>query len=292
MPESERNSATGVRTRWTNTISLSLACLEKDAWHKQERSLDKSDQKSFMSASIFSSQSSLRDNNLRSSNFPLTVTGTQSDKGLNILAAFASISLFSWEDKRVHTFPKGICPKVNVIARLEYELAYYDSAVHRFNHYTHKDILLIWRIFEADEDIIKEMQREIRSLNDKIRGIWINAELSLKENGFVDERRNEFSFRIYQYKYHHHHHHIALVALISLTLSHHSSLSFIAIGRSLQDNIPYPHIAAECMFVLVVLLLHGHVWGSIRVHLLWVRPCFSSSDLHGKYTWLSRNTTA
>ena len=36
----------------------------------------------------------------------------------------------SWEDKGVHTFPKGICPKVNVIERLEYELAYYDSAVH------------------------------------------------------------------------------------------------------------------------------------------------------------------
>ena len=35
----------------------------------------------------------------------------------------------------VHTFPKGICPKVKVIARLGYELAYYDSAVHRFNHY-------------------------------------------------------------------------------------------------------------------------------------------------------------
>ena len=35
----------------------------------------------------------------------------------------------SWEDKGVHTFPKGICPKVNVIARPEYELAYYDSAV-------------------------------------------------------------------------------------------------------------------------------------------------------------------
>ena len=41
----------------------------------------------------------------------------------------------SWKDKGVHTFPKGICPKVNVIARLEYELAYYDPAVHRFNHY-------------------------------------------------------------------------------------------------------------------------------------------------------------
>ena len=41
----------------------------------------------------------------------------------------------SWEDKGVHTFPKGIWPKMNVIARLEYEFAYYDSAVHRFNHY-------------------------------------------------------------------------------------------------------------------------------------------------------------
>ena len=30
----------------------------------------------------------------------------------------------SWEDKGVHTFPNGICPKVNVIAQLEYELAY------------------------------------------------------------------------------------------------------------------------------------------------------------------------
>ena len=32
--------------------------------------------------------------------------------------------------------------------------------------------------------------------------------------------------------YNHHHHHIALVARISLALSHHSSLSFIALGRS------------------------------------------------------------
>ena len=32
-------------------------------------------------------------------------------------------------------FTKGICPKVNVIARLQFELAYYDSAVHSFNHY-------------------------------------------------------------------------------------------------------------------------------------------------------------
>ena len=42
----------------------------------------------------------------------------------------------SWEDKGVHNFPKGICVKVNVIARLEFELTYYDSGSHCFNHYT------------------------------------------------------------------------------------------------------------------------------------------------------------
>ena len=42
----------------------------------------------------------------------------------------------------VHTFRKGICLKVNLIAKLEFELAYYDSAVHRFNHYTTKTLLL------------------------------------------------------------------------------------------------------------------------------------------------------
>ena len=36
----------------------------------------------------------------------------------------------------VHTFPKGIFPNVSVRARLEFELAYYDFADHRFNYYT------------------------------------------------------------------------------------------------------------------------------------------------------------
>ena len=41
-----------------------------------------------------------------------------------------------WKGKWIHTFPKGICPKVNVITRLEFELAYYNFGVQRFNHYT------------------------------------------------------------------------------------------------------------------------------------------------------------
>ncbi len=67
----------------------------------------------------------------------------------NLVSSFNGISTFacylmlkwyelthSWEDKGVHTFPKGICLKVNVIGRLEIELDRYDSAVHCFNHYT------------------------------------------------------------------------------------------------------------------------------------------------------------
>ena len=42
----------------------------------------------------------------------------------------------SLEDKMIHTFPQSICPKVNTIARLEFELAYDDSAVQHFNPYT------------------------------------------------------------------------------------------------------------------------------------------------------------
>ena len=38
--------------------------------------------------------------------------------------------------KNVCVFPNRICLKVNVIARLEFELAYYDSAIQRFNYYT------------------------------------------------------------------------------------------------------------------------------------------------------------
>ena len=77
----------------------------------------------------------------------------------------------------------------------------------------------------------------------------------------------------------HHHHHVVPPARISLTLSHHFSQLFIASGRS-SGYILCPHIAAVCMFELVVLFLLGHMWGSIGVNHLWALPCFSSSVLH------------
>ena len=56
--------------------------------------------------------------------------------------SFYKNSSGSWEDKRVHTFPKGICPEVKVIARLEFELAYFDSVVQCFNNYATKTLYL------------------------------------------------------------------------------------------------------------------------------------------------------
>ena len=49
----------------------------------------------------------------------------------------------SWEDKQVLTFPNVICPKVNVLTRMEFELAYYDSAVQRFKH--HSELNWTWK---------------------------------------------------------------------------------------------------------------------------------------------------
>ena len=40
------------------------------------------------------------------------------------------------EDKEVHTFPSDISPKVNVIARLEFEHTNCDSVVQHLNHYS------------------------------------------------------------------------------------------------------------------------------------------------------------
>ena len=60
----------------------------------------------------------------------------------------------TWEDKGIHTFPKRFCPNMNVIARQEYELAYNDSAVHRFNHYTLQKFILIILIENVHKNII------------------------------------------------------------------------------------------------------------------------------------------
>ena len=58
------------------------------------------------------------------------------------------------------------------------------------------------------------------------------------------------------------------------TSSYHSSPP-----AGLQGYILCPRIVAVCKFEQIVLLLHGHMWGSIGAHHLWAHPCFSSSVL-------------
>ena len=43
-------------------------------------------------------------------------------------------------DKEVHTFPKGINSKVNVIARVEFELTYLEAALQPRSHYTTRPV--------------------------------------------------------------------------------------------------------------------------------------------------------
>ena len=51
---------------------------------------------------------------------------------------------YSWvSDKKVHTFPNSISPKVNVIARLEFELRNFESAVQLLRHEDTLNIFLI-----------------------------------------------------------------------------------------------------------------------------------------------------
>ena len=72
-----------------------------------------------------------------------------------------------------------------------------------------------------------------------------------------------------------HLHHVVPLARISLATSPYRS-SLLA---GLQGYISNPHRAAVCMFEPAVLHLFGHMRGSIGVHHLWARPCFSSSVL-------------
>ena len=69
-------------------------------------------------------------------------------------------------------------PKVNVIARLEYELTYYDSAVHRFNHNTTRtsQYIYVYIYREIESERWRETERIYRE-NIKIeRKIYIKRE--------------------------------------------------------------------------------------------------------------------
>ena len=79
-----------------------------------------------------------------------------------------------------------------------------------------------------------------------------------------------------------HHHDIVPLARISLTLSRHFSLLYIAFGRSSGLHPVSSHSC--CIYVQAGLPSFAWPYAeSIGVHHLWRRPCFSSSVLHVWY---------
>ena len=75
----------------------------------------------------------------------------------------------------------------------------------------------------------------------------------------------------------HHHHHVVSLARISLTLSHHFSLSFIASGRSSGLHPVSSHSC--CMYVLAG--RPAFAWPYVGVH--WSTSLMSSSLLPQQY---------
>ena len=79
--------------------------------------------------------------------------------------------------------------------------------------------------------------------------------------------------------YNHHHHHVVRPARISLTLSLHVSLSFIASGMSSGLHPISSHSC--CIYVRASRPAFDWPYtGSTGVHHLRARPCFSSSVRH------------
>ena len=157
------------------------------------------------------------------------------------------------EGKGVQTFTKGISPKETFIAQFEFERIHNNFAVQHIRHY----------------DMGTLNFAILLNLNYRRTGIPIFT-----------------YFHIYKV-YHHHHNQVVPPARVSLTLFATSPYRSSP-PPGLQGYIPYPHRAAVCMFVLVVLLSHGHMWGSIGVYHLWTRlfygdnfivpPCRSSGS--------------
>ena len=70
---------------------------------------------------------------------------------------------------------------MNVIARLEYELAYYDSAVHRFNHYTTRTPLSCLYPHKIEELI--RLSRKSDSLK-----LWKNWQMTHWQSTYIQTR--------------------------------------------------------------------------------------------------------
>ena len=99
-------------------------------------------------------------------------------------------------------------------------------------------------------DLVKENSFTLKTCKDYVLQILIDL---VKENSFTLKTcRDYYRCRIHRWSstsfHHHHHHHVVPLAQISLILSRHFSLSFIASGRSSGLHPVSSHSC--CMYVL------------------------------------------
>ena len=114
----------------------------------------------------------------------------------------------------------------------------------------------------------KEGRRGLASIEDSVDALIQRLEdyTQKHDGGLITVIRNDTDNTIdNRMTINHHHHHVVPLPRISLVLSRHFSLSFIASGRSSGLHL-ISSLAAVCMFKLVVLLLLGNMRGSIGVH--------------------------
>ena len=78
----------------------------------------------------------------------------------------------SWEDNWFHTFPKGIWPKMRIIARLEYELAYYDVAVDTLTTTLCGLLLVVYELILCQPISLKDSNNKVKETSIAIR--WTN----------------------------------------------------------------------------------------------------------------------
>ena len=86
-------------------------------------------------------------------NQPINFRGLFNAKAITVEEQLRYYLTHSWGDKGVHILPKGICPNVNEMVRLEFELACYNILVQQVSLYTTRTLcFIIWPLLEINNN--------------------------------------------------------------------------------------------------------------------------------------------
>ena len=152
------------------------------------------------------------------------------------------------DDEGVHTFIKGSSLKENVIAQLEFELPHYGVTGQHVSHdSTATPILLKWFVYKMQSLPLKKETRSVSSPVIRFINSSIIRLIKSSIKWFYYTVNKQFYYTVNKQFNYHHHQLVVPLARISLTISRHFSLSFIASGRP-SGLHPVPSHSC-CMYV-------------------------------------------